>query len=140
MSGGDAQEAGPARPNADDIDLRHLLEVLDVALSSDNPAVRDQLQKLLMIATLVSTERPIDRTRGPLSRIFDEVRDLRQRVGKVESEVNTMRGGNRSGLGDLMKPYISKPIPKYPEPHKWTMDSEKIDQDLLKKILGKKDE
>jgi len=138
MSSGAAQE-GPARPTADEVDLRHLIEVLDVALSSDNPAVKDSLQKLLMIATLVSTEKPVDRLRGPLSRIFEEISTLRDKVRRLENEVAPLRGSRSDPELERMKRAIAgypKPL-SYPD--KWEMPA-KMDPEFLKKLLGKKDE
>jgi hypothetical protein len=133
-----AGQVSPSEPTPEEVDFKHLLDVLDVALSSDNPAVRDQLQKLLMIATLVSTENPSKRMNGPLSQIFEEITILRNRVGRMEQTIEQFRG-RRETETERMKREISgypSAVSGYPSV-KWEMSANFLDEDYIKKLWKK---
>lgn len=69
-------------------ELKHIVELLDVALSSDNPAVKEQLQKLLMTAALCNNPEPGKKVTGVLSDLFSRVEDLSRRVERVERDAS----------------------------------------------------
>lgn len=61
----------------EDNSLKILIELFDVALESDNPAVKKALKNLLLVATLVHSEdeKPL---RGPMYALVNEVETLKK--------------------------------------------------------------
>jgi hypothetical protein len=91
----------------DAVDLVHLMEVLDAALSSDNPAMKDLLRKLLMTAALVSAPSPEKAAIGPFRRIFDEVDQLRKQMRTLQDDVRELRRRMGHPKDELYGPGVS---------------------------------
>jgi len=76
----------------DEVDFETLSALLDTALSSDSPAVQDQLKKLLMVAALTSSPDPLGKVHGPFKQMFEEMRVLSSRVKHLEAVIDQARG------------------------------------------------
>jgi hypothetical protein len=127
--------AGPMKPTNEEVDLHHLMELLDIALSSDNPAIKDLLQKLLMTAVLVSSERPIQRASGPFSRMSSDISYLKDRIRNLENIISSIRGSTIETLSKQTypSPYKSGSI----VPKKYEMEEATKNIETIKKLLGK---
>lgn len=133
MSTADSQDK-EERPSNTDIDLEHLITVLDIALSSDNPAVKDQLQKLLMISVLVSSNNPAARAAGPLKQLLSEINGLRNRVRAIESTLAQVRAERYTEF-DRYKSTMAKKWENLPET-KPTTEDKNNSVERIKRILG----
>ena len=75
-----------------DYDLEDIVKVIDMALTSDNPAVQNALRGLLLVATIVSAEHPDQTLRsGPLARVFEDYHNLARRLSRLEDEVTNVK-------------------------------------------------
>ena len=90
--GDEAQGYVDSRQTNDEVDFETLAGLLDTALSSDNPAVQDQLKKLLMVAALTSSPDPLGKVHGPFKQMFGEMRVLSSRVKLLEAVIDQARG------------------------------------------------
>ena len=98
-----------------DYDLERIVAVLDEALTSDNPAVQNALRSLLMIATIVSSEHPDQVMKsGPLSRMFEDMRNLNNRLSRMEDELNQMKWNQQKQQVEPFLPTIG------PNTQPWT--------------------
>lgn len=98
-----------------DYDLERIVAVLDEALTSDNPAVQNALRSLLMIATIVSSEHPDQVMKsGPLSRMFEDMRNLNNRLSRMEDELNQMKWNQQKQQVEPFMPTIG------PNTQPWT--------------------
>ena len=71
-----------------DFDLEQIVKVLDQALESDDQRIKDALRALMTITVLCTAEHPDQvLTHGPLSRLFEDMRNLNQRLGRLEDEL-----------------------------------------------------
>jgi hypothetical protein len=67
-------------------ELLDLIAVLDTALISDHPAVKDQLTKLLTISALIRSYKDIPNSYGPFRRLFEDSKNLKNRVRDLEEK------------------------------------------------------
>ena len=75
-----------------DFDLEQIVKVLDQALESDDQRIKDALRALMTITVLCTAEHPDQvLTHGPLSRLFEDMRNLNQRLGRLEDELNKVK-------------------------------------------------
>lgn len=86
----------------DEVDLNQLIHLLDTALTSENPAVKDALRKLLFIVALTdsnnseptvagvlaSTLRKIDNHSDDLHTCMTEIRRLQDAKDKMQSRLD----------------------------------------------------
>jgi hypothetical protein len=86
MREGQAMQQGPTN---DEVDLARMVEVFDTALSSDNPAIKDLFQKLIMMSVLLTSENPSQRIVGPFKQMFQRVRDLENSVRRLEIDARS---------------------------------------------------
>lgn len=73
-----------------DFDLERFVDMFDEALTSQDPRVINALRSLMMIVTLTrpeTSEPAIDRNRGPLRRVFEDINHLNNRLHRVEAEI-----------------------------------------------------
>lgn len=71
----------------DELTLEQFVSLLDTALLSDNPAIQNALRSLLTITILVTAQNPGDELiDGPLRSLVETVKNLEERLGRVESE------------------------------------------------------
>lgn len=80
------------KPTNDEVDFETLAALLDTALSSDSPAVQDQLKKLLMVAALTSSTDPLRKAAGPFQDLVKTVVGLNRRVSQMEAVIDQVRG------------------------------------------------
>lgn len=75
-----------------DFDLEQIIKVIDQALQSDDQRIKDSLRALMTITVLCTAEYP-DQTmiHGPLSRLFEDMRNLNNRLGRLEDELNKVK-------------------------------------------------
>lgn len=73
-----------------DVDMETLAKLLDEALTSDNPMVKDQLKKLMMTVALTNSVDPLSKAMGPFASLTQEVRNLDRRLRNLESD--SLRG------------------------------------------------
>ena len=70
----------------DDIDFTKWIEIFDKALTSRDPAVKEQLSKLLMIAALSTSESPATDL-GPFATMMKEINSIRYELNAVRLKV-----------------------------------------------------
>lgn len=75
----------------EEVDMKKLLELLDVALSSKDPRVKEQLKKLLMIVALIEPDvAPSGNpSKGPLSTLHSKMHELEDRVFRMEMQAQS---------------------------------------------------
>ena len=73
----------------DEPDLMKWIDIFDSALTSTNPLVKEQLSKLLMIATLASSTDPIGE-RGPFRTLYTEIKSLREGVAQNNHDLKQL--------------------------------------------------
>lgn len=66
-----------------------LIAVFDQILVSDNPAVMAALQNLMLLVALSNTKKD---GVGPISELFKTIKELKQEVDSLRTEVRIMRG------------------------------------------------
>ncbi|HET8688646.1 MAG TPA: hypothetical protein VFM18_18685 [Methanosarcina sp.] len=100
-------EMQAGRPKSqDDYDLERVIELFDSALTSKDERVVNALRSLLMVVTLTDSEDGENaalRDKGPLTSLLDDVRQIKNRVNKLES--NTYTVGQSASMYD---PSIAK--------------------------------
>ena len=73
-----------------DFDLERFIDMFDEAVNSQDPRVVNALRSLMMMVTLTRPESRdvgiIDRQRGPLRRLYEDIHHLNNRLGRVEEE------------------------------------------------------
>lgn len=70
-----------------DFDLETFVDLFDTAITSDNPAVKQALKNLLLIATMVQSETPKEKhITGPLRQVIDDIQTLSRRLYNVETQ------------------------------------------------------
>ena len=80
-----------------DYDLERLTELLDEALTSDDPRVKNALRQLMMIVVLTSEDHE-DREKqrltsrvGPMRRMQEDLRDLMRTVQDLKHEIQNLQ-------------------------------------------------
>ena len=81
---------GYREPNQADFDLDRFVDLLDEALTSDDPRVVETLRRLMMIVALTApeTRKEHDRRSGPLRRLFEDINHLNNRLYRMEEDLN----------------------------------------------------
>jgi hypothetical protein len=75
-----------------DFDLEQIVRVIDQALESDDPRIKDALRALMTITVLCTAEHPDQVMKnGPLARLLDDMRNLNSRLGRLEDELNQVK-------------------------------------------------
>jgi hypothetical protein len=100
-----------------DFDLERFIYMFDEALTSQDPRVVNALRSLMMMVTLTrpeSSNQSIDRDRGPLKRLFEDVNHLNRRLHSLEDDVRQMRNREREAMEGYKKSYsYDYPYEKY---------------------------
>ena len=73
----------------DDPDFVKWIDIFDTALTSDSPLVKEQLSKLLMIASLVTTAGP-STPNGPFRTILTEIKSLRTGLAQANNNIQAL--------------------------------------------------
>lgn len=87
-----------------DFDLEAFIELFDEALTSDDPNVQKTLQHLMLICALARNHDGHSERRGPLRRMFEDIRHMNQRINTLEAGT-----GYRQGYGPIPTPYPGMP-------------------------------
>ena len=115
-----------------DFDLERFVDMLDEALTSQDPRVMDALRGLIMMVTLTRPESRNsglhDRNSGPLRRMYEDLNQLHRRIERVEEEFQQVK---RSQSKD---DYYKYPYEKYTMAAAQNM-AQQIDQTVLDQIL-----
>ena len=75
-----------------DFDLEQMVKIIDTALESNDPRIKDALRGLMTITVLCTAEHPDQAMRnGPLARIMEDMRALNQRTSRMEDELNQLK-------------------------------------------------
>jgi hypothetical protein len=111
-----------------DFDLEQIVQVIDQALESDDQRIKDALRALMTITVLCTAEHPDQMLRnGPLARVFEDMRNLNQRLGRLEDDLNKIKWDQQkrqvepftppynpgSPFGPIGTPTTSKPTPMW---------------------------
>jgi len=112
-------------------DLESLAEMLDTALTSQDPRVVSALRQLMIMVALTRPDVAADKnTLGPIRRLMSRVDDLHQRMERLEYELSR-------GRYEQEKKY-DYDIQQYRNP--WTdsmsIKAEYRDSEMLKKLKG----
>lgn len=71
----------------EDTDLKSFVELFDTAMTSKNPAVQKCFRNLLMVASLVHAEENNNHKAGPLKKLFEELRTIRDKMELFQSSM-----------------------------------------------------
>lgn len=120
-----------------DFDLERFIDMFDEAVTSDDPRVINALRSLMMMVTLTRSESRdsgiIDRERGPLRRLYEDVGHLNRRLGRLEEEHHYLQ---RQLLKEVEAESFKYPYEKYTMQAAAQM-AQQIDQDLIAKFTHK---
>ena len=103
-----------------DFDLEQIVRVLDQALESDDQRIKDALRALMTITVLCTAEHPDQVMKnGPLSRLFEDMRNLNNRLGRLEDELNQVKWSQQK---KQVEPYMPTTPAQSPwiAPTPWT--------------------
>ena len=77
-------------PDQADFDLERFIDMLDTALTSNDPRVVETLRKLLMIVALTKPETSAGASQGPLRRLFEDLNHLNRRMHRMDEEIHQL--------------------------------------------------
>ena len=102
-----------------DFDLEQIVKVIDQALESDDQRIKDALRALMTITVLCTAQHPDQLiAHGPLSRLFDDMRNINRRVSQLEDELNQMKWDKQRAKTEPFMPSIpaGQPLGPYANP------------------------
>jgi len=70
-------------------DLEQLMDMLDQAMTSDDPRVKDTFRKLMMIVALTKVDD--NRTPGPIKQMRDKMMELTIQIQSLRNEIQMVR-------------------------------------------------
>lgn len=77
--------------NNSDFDLEKFVDLFDTAMSSTNPAVQRAFKNLLLVSTIVDSDKTKESiVTGPLRRLVEDVKHLSSRVQTLEYKVTSL--------------------------------------------------
>lgn len=75
-----------------DFDLEQIVRIIDQALESDDPRIKDALRALMTITVLCTAQHPDQAVRnGPFARVFEDYNNLARRLSRLEDEVTNVK-------------------------------------------------
>jgi hypothetical protein len=96
-----------------DFDLEQIVQVIDSALESDDQRIKDALRALMTVTVLCTAEHPDQVLRnGPLARVFEDMRNLNQRLSRMEDDLNKV-------LWNQQKKQVEPFMPTTPAGQPW---------------------
>ena len=120
-----------------DFDLERFIDMFDEAMTSQDPRVVRALRDLMMMVTLTRPESrdsgPVDRQRGPLRRLYEDIYHLNNRLGRIEEEQSHLVRQLSKAETDYKYNY---PYEKYSMLAAKEM-AKQIDQDLINQMKAK---
>ena len=100
-------------PDQADFDLESFIDLFDEALTSDDESVQKTLGHLMTIVALTRRHgNNEERARGPLRRLFEDVRNINNRLSRLEMD---QRAKDRNPV--YPSPGIAQPAGPYVWPH-----------------------
>lgn len=89
----------------EEIDLKRMLELFDAALASEDPRIKEQLRKLLLVVALIEPDVTPGNTqqRGPLSTLYSRIYELEDRLRRIEMSTQQY-GGKYTSPGTYVAP------------------------------------
>lgn len=111
-----------------DFDFGRFIDMFDQAMTSRDPRVTDALRSLMLMVILTKPEvdanPAVDRERGPLRRMYDDLGNLSRRMSRVEEEIRHTQQSTYS--------YKWDGFDRYPNERYATMqDAARVDQKIL---------
>jgi hypothetical protein len=89
--------------DSSDYDLERLTDLMDQALTSNDPRVRNALRQLMMMVILTSGDHEdqdrIYKRHGPMRRMQEDIRDLHNTVQSLRQEIQNLQK-QRAWSGD----------------------------------------
>ena len=75
-----------------DFDLEQIVKIIDQALESDDQRIKDALRALMTITVLCTAEHPDQALRnGPFARLLEDYNNLARRLSRLEDEVSDVK-------------------------------------------------
>ena len=126
-----------------DFDLDRFIDMFDQAMVSRDPRVVDALRSLMMMVILTKPEvnaSPIvDRERGPLRRMYDDLGNLNRRMSRVEDEIRHTQKSTAASKYSYSRSN-SNPwdeFDRYPnEKYATMLDAATIDQAIIDTLMN----
>ena len=115
--------------------LEQWVALFDTALTSEDPRVKDQLRKLLMITALTMSPNAAATIKGPFSELSDQIISLRNHISRIESELARQRDAQRSVYDYKESDFLPKRLVR--DSWKLTDPYETVKQDEQKEIIEK---
>jgi hypothetical protein len=104
-----------------DFDLEQIVQVIDSALESDDPRIKDALRALMTITVLCTAEFPDQTLRnGPLARVFEDYNNLARRLSSLEDDVRKIQWDQQKQKVEPFTPPFNPGSPFGPNPTKPT--------------------
>ena len=93
-----------------DFDLEQIVKIIDQALESDDQRIKDALRALMTITVLCTAEHP-DQVlhHGPLARVFEDMRNLNQRLSRMEDDLNKIKWDQQKNKVEPFTPPYQPP-------------------------------
>lgn len=128
-----------------DFDLDRFIKLIDQALTSKDPRVKDALRSLLMIVALTDPEPEVsDNDVGPLRQLSDSLWNLNRRLRTVEDELRRQKAEQQ--IPSQIQPWTSPNTGPWitPDTGRWfpppditcTTASDQVDLGLINKYTG----
>lgn len=104
-----------------DCDLERIIEVMDQAIMSEDPRVRECLRRLMVTVALIDPEGRGQKRSGPFQQMFEELRHISTRLSYLENEIQktTQRHEKDWYLKQLEAGKQIPPSPTYQLPPVW---------------------
>jgi hypothetical protein len=100
-----------------DFDLEQIVRVIDSALESDDPRIKDALRQLMTITVLCTAEHPDQTLRnGPLARVFEDYNNLARRLSSLEDDVRKIQWDQQKQKVEPFTPPFNPGSPFGPNP------------------------
>lgn len=100
-----------------DFDLEQIVRVIDSALESDDQRIKDALRALMTITVLCTAEHPDQAFKGPLARMFEDMRNLNQRLSILEDEMRKQQWNQQKRQVEPFTPPYQPPTTPWIHPN-----------------------
>lgn len=113
-----------------DFDLERFIDLFDQALTSKDPRVINALRQLMMMVALTAPETynspAVDRRRGPLRQVIDDIGNLTRRIERIEESQYANQKSEEWSKIDAMKNLVGANYAKSLTPAPLTIDQNKL--------------
>lgn len=133
--------SGSREKDQADFDLDRFIDMFDQAMVSQDPRVVDALRSLMMMVILtkpeVNASAIVDRERGPLRRMYDDLGNLNRRMARVEDEIRRTQEKTASSAWSYSNTNPWDEFDRYPnEKYATMLDAAAIDRATLDTIMN----